>query len=541
MLRGEEHIYADVVTDSGVIHRNHHFAPSAFNSKRDLRRAVPFADAQFTADDDQVQGVLRRIAAYQIPTFTGVSVVGLHQTHQGLRWIAPGTVLGPNGIDTSSDVVFVDDGSPFPSRLRYTLPSLDDTKKLARVVYPALLGVNTPSVIYNLIAWFHAAPMRQLIMSVLGHFPTLFLAGTFESGKTTTIQRIFWPLSGIPDVASAAPFSVSATRFALIKLMSSSNGAVLFLDEYRPSDLDPRQVNLVHRLLRQNYAQEAEERGAKDLSVKEFGLLAPTAVAGECFPSDPALIDRTVQLRMDKNAIHEPQHVSAFQQVMSHQLSDLAAPYLVHLLGMNGRENLEAAIDVADTIISGMPSGKNLSIRYRDNLRVLVFGFSMWEAFAAKMGVPLGELDLASALESTAAEAMTGTKGAKNMVDVFLEDLATMAHAGAIEFDKHYTIIDTDLRIYLRPCWAKYMEFRQRIGEREGTNGLDALQRMLAENLAAGGYVRNLSIQTPMVKTNPRMVAIHFETASQILDLSGFPTHLRRSWGGARKAVGDDK
>lgn len=541
VVGGDENVIADVITDSGHVHRGHRFTPTAWNSKRDFGRSLTYMNTQFTGSDDNVQGVKRIVAQHDIPSRRGVSVVGLHELPQGPRWIAPGIVLGPNGIEASSDVVFVDDGASFPSRLSYTLPPFEEVQRLAREVYPDLVGMNYQTVTLLLIGWFHAAPLRQLIMSVLGGFPTLFLGGTAESGKTSSIRRVFWPLSGVPDMANAAPFSVSATKFALIRLLASSNGAPIFLDEFKPSDMKPIQVEIILRLLRQLHSGEAEERGRADQGINRYDLSAPVVVAGECRPEDPALVDRIVGVTPDKNALQIPEHVDAFQRLTTRKLSLLTAPYLVYLLGLNGRENLEAAIDVADDIISKLPNSQNLSLRCRDNMRVLTFGLTMFEAFAAKLGVVLPELDLESALASTTAELMTGTRGAKNQLDNFLEDLAVMAHERIIEPDKDYAIVDEELRICLRPCWAKYLEFRQRTGQREATNGESALRRLIRENHAASGYVLDPSKTTSMGKENPRTVAIDIAAASTRLDLDGFPMSARRTWGGVRNIGGGVK
>lgn len=450
--------------------------------------------------------------------------------------MANGFVVGPEGPCPDGSIVFVSNGSTLPERVRYRTAAEAEVREIARQVIPDLLALNEAAVVLPVLGWFFATPFKPRIMRALEHFPILWVWGTQGSGKSTLVKEVFWRLFG---VGSTEPYSATETEFALIKLLSSTNAVPVFIDEYKPADMQRHRLNTLHRFLRRIYGGEVEERGRANLTVTSFRLSAPICMAGEARPDDPALVDRLVSVMPDKNRLEEhPEHVEAYRRVQAFDLALLAVPYIQWALGRDTDADLAAAIVIADNVLGAIPGGKSVSLRCRDNLRVVVFGLTMFEAFAQHMGVTgLPELDVEAALSASIADLMDGEKGAKSPLDLFVETCSVLAYNAVLVQDRHYAVVDGLTCLHLRSVWEVYLEHRRRIGEPEDATGLRVLRRLLRENHQRGGYVKDLSKTVSMGDRRPRTVAIDLQQAGQFLDVDDFPEGANRTWGGARDAM----
>ena len=313
----------------------------------------------------------------------------------------------------------------------------------------------------------------------------------------------------------------------------------VFLDEYRPDDMTPRELNIIHRLLRSIYGGEVERRGRSNLSVVSFRLSAPVCIAGEARPDDAALVDRLVSVTPDPNTLKANSHYEAtFKRLQILDLTVLAVPYIRFALGRDTSADYTSAARVADQVLALIPGGENMSIRCRDNLRVVVFGLTMFEAFAAAMGVKdLPELDVEAALSASIADLMDGEQGAKSPLDLFIETCSVLAYNGVLVEDRHWAVVGGLTCLHLRACWEVYLEHRRRIGQPVDTSALRSLRRMLRENHQRNGYVQDLGKVVSMGERRVRTIAVDLDQAAEFLDVDEFPVGTNRHWGGARGAM----
>ncbi|NVJ28898.1 hypothetical protein HUW62_47705, partial [Myxococcus sp. AM011] len=170
--------------------------------------------------------------------------------------------------------------------------------------------INTPQVVLPMLGWFFATPLKPRLLEKVGSFPILFSYGTQGSGKSSTCTEVFWPLAGVP--ASDA-YSVTETEFALVKLLSSTRSVPVVLDEYKPHDMPPPRLHLVHRYMRRLYRGETEERGRPDLTVSTYRLQAPLCVCGETRPTEAALVERILPVSPEKATVQQPAYRAAFR------------------------------------------------------------------------------------------------------------------------------------------------------------------------------------------------------------------------------------
>lgn len=539
VLEDGEMLVGDVTTDRGRVYKGVRFPPSAWHSKRAFIQSFPNADMQWTGTDDNVQGVLRILSRRQVPVRQGRSVIGYVEHDDGPRWLTPDGLIGPDGPIEDSDLVLVGHDLGLAAALRYPMEDEATCRALAAKVLPDLLEINEPAIVLPVLGWFFAAPFKARLMRILKRFPILWVWGTQGSGKTSLIKEVFWRLMGVEPKESQDAFSVTETKFGLIRLLSATNSVPIFLDEYRPEDMSQRELNTVHRLGRSIYGGEVERRGRANLSVVSFHLAAPLCIGGEARTSDAALIDRLVSVTPDPNTIKTiPAYEEAFRRLERLDLAVLAVPYIRFALGRDTAADLKVATEITDQVLATIPGGKKVSIRCRDNLRVVVLGLTMFEAFAAAMGVQgLPELDVEAALSASIADLMDGEEGAKSPLDLFVESCSVLAYNGALVENRHWAVVGGLTCLHLRSCWEVYLEHQRKIGQPVDAGALRPLRRMLRENHQRGGYVKDLAKVVAMGDRRVRTIALDLDEASKFLDVDEFPKGNDRTWGGARDAM----
>lgn len=529
---GQELIVGDIRTTRGTVLHDVLFPKTAWHSKRDLLRALPSPDLQWTGSDNHVQGLLRLLSSYDVPRRLGATNLGYLETAAGPRWIAPGVVIAADGFRDADEVLYLPAPSPLAKRVRYVPTSPEEARALAGQVLPALLELNEPSVALPIIGWFFATPFRPRVLRLLGHFPILVVSGTQGSGKTSIVREVFWPLFGVGHKTD--PFSATETEFALIKLLSATDSIPVFIDEYKPRDMPRSRLDRLNRLLRRIYGGETEERGRPDLTVATYALSAPVCLAGETRPEgDAALTERIISVCPNKNHLDAcPQYRTAFERLRALDLSALAAPYVQFALGRDTPDDVRQARTITDTLLEKVRKGRAIPPRCYDNLAVMVLGLTMFEAFAEALGVPLPDLDVEPAIECCLVELLDGERGAKDPLDQFLEALSTYAHMGLLEEGRHYGMVNGLLCLHLRSCHAAYLTERRRAGQEDDTNGLWALRRVVREKLERGSYVVEVDKRVRLNDQFVRTIAIDPEKIPDSLDVEQFPVSVNRSWGG---------
>jgi hypothetical protein len=478
-----EIIVGDALTDRGTT------VPlrlplSAFHSKRDLIRQLPSADLQWTGSDNNVQGLLRVLARRPVPRRQGSTMLGDYRKGEHHLWLGPDCAIDKTGFVEPPPVVYVPSGASLDKRLSY-LPTDDDTfLSIARVVFRCLPQVNTPEVILPVLGWFFATPMKASFMKATGSFPTLFVWGTQGSGKSSLCIDIMWPLFGVRD---AEPYSATETEFALLKLLTSTTSVPVFIDEYKPYDMQKHRLNTLHRYLRRLYRGETEERGRPDLKVNSYHLQAPVCVAGETRPTEAALLERILTSNPEKTTLREKtgyQH--AHRELRAVDLALFAPRYIQFCLGRDFEADLAVARGVAQSLLGE----RKVPIRIVENLTAMVLGVHLFEEFAAVCGCELPEdLGVAAAVDAVLADVLETDHGVKNALDHFLELLGVMAVQGHLKHRVHYVFDEGRLALHLESAYDAFRAHCKRIDYQGEVVDLKALRRLIMENKKQTGFV----------------------------------------------------
>jgi DNA primase catalytic core len=542
-IRGEdgEYIKADLLTIRGERFHGVTFPPSAWRTRRDFLSALPSPRLQWTGNDNNVQGLLQRLTGRDVPVRKGISTLGYIELPDGPRWLAPDIVITKDGFRETDSVVY--HAGKKPARLarsvRYLRSSPDEVRAGAREILPLLLELNEPMVLLPILAWFFAVPFRPRIKEKLGRFPILFVWGTQGSGKTSIIKDVFWPLAGITRHTN--PFSATQTDFAMIRCLETTNSVPVFIDEYKPSDMPKQSVDRLHRLLRRVAGGETEERGRPDQSIVEYELNAPVCMAGESWPEDDkALKERALPVTPSKHSVAHARYRAAFEQLSRIDLNLLATPYIQFALTRDTSVDLDSATAAARRICAEVPNAEMLAKRDRDNLDVMIFGLTMFEAFAESLGIPLPELDVITAVTQLVQLSLDAGSASKDAFDRFMEDLTAYALMGALEEGRHYAMVNGLLCIHLGTCYQVYLTERRRAGLEDKTNGLPALRRIIREKQTSDSYVVQMDKRVYLGKQFVRTIALDLTKVPEKLTIDEFPITGERTWGRHHKEEEED-
>lgn len=480
-----EIVFGRAQTDKGGVVEGLRLPLRAFNSKHELIRHLPSADLQWTGSDNNVQGLLRVLARRPVPRRPGTTMLGDCRRGDLHLWICPDGAIGKEGFMDPSPVIYVKSGGSLDSRLSYVACDEGTFLAVARTVFEHLPRLNLPEVIVPIIGWWFATPMKPRFMERVGSFPILFIWGTQGSGKSSVATDIFWPLFGVKD---AEPYSATETEFALLKILTASRSVPIFIDEYKPYDMQRYRLNTLHRYLRRLYRGEVEERGRPDQTVNTYHLQVPLCVAGETRPIEAALLERILTSNPEKVTLDEhPECREALRELKAVDLSVFAPRYIQFCLG----RDFDADLEVARGAAAALLAGRKVPVRVAENITAMLLGIHLFEQFAeacAYRALP-EDLGVQAAVEAILADVLETDHGVKNALDHFVEMLGIMAVQGELKHRIHYVFKDAILYLHLESCYDSFRQHCKRIDYQGEVVDLKALRRLIHENRRQEGYV----------------------------------------------------
>lgn len=163
-----------------------------------------------------------------------------------------------------------------------------------------LFNSHTPETMGKMIGWAAAcfyAPMFQLEQK---KFPLLHVYGPAGSGKTETIRgvmRMFY------HHAEAMETSPNSTLFSIQQQMASTASIPLFVDEYKPHEMDRLKLNQMRAMFRDAYNAKKIQRGGGNRTNKDdynalnsLKMEAPVIFAAEAPETETAIVERSVMV-----------------------------------------------------------------------------------------------------------------------------------------------------------------------------------------------------------------------------------------------------
>jgi len=266
----------------------------------------------FLGGDQEVQRLKHYLFTkeFDMGEIQQVFSAGIHRHPVGklstLVYVEPGfSVTAQKERDTH----YVDGRIPAPPRISsQEFPDTDNPE--FRETIKALLKVNQPHIVGQILGWYAACHLKVHLQSVENQFPILNLWGNAESGKTTT-ACLFACLSGCDYIMEDSPLSLGgATPWAVANFAASSTTIPRLLDEFNKSKIKEASYNYFAEVMKAAWnnqtfsrgsvtsAAKADGKGRSGAAVIDYKISGPLAVMSEQSPEMPALKQRMVQVSM---------------------------------------------------------------------------------------------------------------------------------------------------------------------------------------------------------------------------------------------------
>jgi len=368
--------------------RNVPLSKSAFNRTDTLLRELGVAAWQWLGSDKEVRALLPylmdRLREKGLPRARATGTLGRSDNF----WVTPGGIIGRDGYldENDSPIVYLPTKREAP-RVSYTLLSDDEYGPLAHEIWQLLPKFNESRIVWPVLGWAFATPVKPILASLGVRFPTLNLYGTRGSGKTTTLLQIVQPLLGYIEPRT---YDCNTTPFVLLSLFASTNAIPIAFSEFRRSTLAEREYIKLHRFVLLSYDVGHDPRGRPDQTTVDYPLSAPFSLDGEDAVSDAAAKERTIIVNLVPEAIAEdsgPWRV--FQDLSTLPLGNFAGMFIQATLHYGPRELLAVwrkAYAVAQEAFR-LP----LPDRVRRNISVCVVGLMLVRKHLSAYGVFLPE------------------------------------------------------------------------------------------------------------------------------------------------------
>lgn len=515
----EGYTRADVETVDGKLEKDVFLAPKTWTSKKEFMERFPHTKYVIQATDRDIQDIMQLVVKTIPDTQVkkGVKYIGMVDHH----FVGPKFTISANGVVENGPFEYIPQGSPFDSAVK--IYAHENVKDVVKAFCETILRVNKPDVILPTLGWMFACLFKEQIHKIIHYFPILSFFGTSGSGKTSLVQTML-RLYGIGP--GFRLFSANATRFSVMRMLSSTNCVPVAVDELK-ENIGRDVVNFWQQRLKNVYFGETETRGNKDQTISSYEYTAPLIICGEMsILREQAIAERTIAVRPERHYIDSRKDAKeAYVRLDREVAVEAMFPFIVQWLLKEGVDKTKDVWVATKAEIHAMKL-PHLSSRVWDNFVVMMFGLNMFEIFAKSMGetfVVPSEMKRDVLTGMTKSLHSVGNR-AKIAFDEFLEGASIMANIGLIKKDVNYDMdgellylhINSTVPIYRK--WAKDVSWEGEVGGR--TELYNQACEICKMNQT---YVIETRKNRRMGTKVARCVVINLKKAEEMnLDVSGF-------------------
>jgi len=522
-----EAVSTDLVTAEGktyatIFERQHFNDLSAFMSR------LPSIDLVWQGKLPEVQAVMGIVNSYEVPVQKGTRQIGWHLRNSGeLVWVSKDINFAKDGFLDPPEVLYC----PYPGEMAIEnsisfKETNDASFQQQCTLAKELVLVNEPNAILPIIGWFFAVPFKSHFLNHPNyhHFPHLNVWGTRGSGKTETV-KLLWRMLGY--TGQEIP-SASQTRFALLRMFTSTNSYPICLDEYKPYDMKSGSPEAVGHFMRLAYDGKVDARGRPDQSLVSYRLIAPACLIGESPLEETAILERIIPSVLSPSAIDKQKEEGKERQRIFSQLNETNwEGFFMRYLRYVMKCKFQEAHDEARGRVLYYLKMRPLVPRILDNLVALQFGL---ERFAEFLSIPFDAIDglMQECIIHTANTLCgEGDVHSKLAVESMLEQLSIMAETYRLKPGVHYVLNNnndsgqTEIYLRLSACLAEFRKFVRETNWQGEVMVDAAYKRQLREMMAEGKLVVDTNRATRGWDSDKPQKAVVI-VPEESLDLSGF-------------------
>lgn len=486
-------IEADIVADGSPSGR-HLVSSKVFQSKAALNAFCTGRGGIFSGTDNQasVVGLLLQRAAKKgdrmiyIVRREGLDLVQnpLDRSKPDLDaiWVGADKVLTHREGLNYKFAPLVGTTGMFNTDLHNGTTSLKDSEA-SREFVKALLNMNHPQVVAQMLGWFVSCFHKQYYQRGFGQFPLLHAHGPAGSGKTMSINVLagmFHHTNKPKNLAAGA-----GTYLPFKHAWSSSASLPLIIDEYKPSELRQDRLDFLLQSFRLAYNQAATatggvNRGGAESSfrdITEYEYSAPTVFIGESQETQTAIVQRCVPVAF--SPADSTRHTQEFKLVQAGArfLPQIGRLLLAMTMGVKSEsgwlvepETVASRTSCLQATFDTLRETMTAHDRQVFNLAVVLEGLrflnkALQQVFGETFKGDFERLEQGLLDNREELQAKVMSEAAKVLNDMALISRTEPSESEfALREGEEYVVIDDGVQILLRESFVKYFAWCKRKG-----------------------------------------------------------------------------
>ena len=377
------------------------------------------------------------------PTIVGKLCIGLHKNKKTGKWVVLTQSSAWDSIGQVEDLVYYNPA--YKKNIIYTsAPKISQSE--INSINEYLFRFNGFSQISSILAWMFALPVKQRIYEAKRlRFPVLMIHGQAGSGKTDTMRFIIKRFFG--DQATMY-IAGDQTNFTFLNMLGSSNTFPIFLDEYKPVSFSSGAKKLISQMIRSVYDNTSASRGQKNMTIKDYPIIAPLVICGESGFNEPALMERSVDVFMSKE--DSKPNLDHFNNLKKQPLMAFGNDYLNWTLRLSDNEILDIYYKEL----------KDNHDRPSHNIAVMRTGLEMLSLYFKQKNITPHIESVKDVMEETQMANIKEYGETASVVDNILEAIYTMKDLGMLNGEM---VTEGDYSgesgLYLRGIYPQFREW----------------------------------------------------------------------------------
>lgn len=453
------------------------FPRAAFNRVDSMTKNLPAMAWQWLGSDKDVRKLLAilmdELRDQGLPKRKGTPILGIHDD----EFVGPSQTMNKDGILDPNDakMVWLPTQRVHP-KIHLDWSERDEIAVLLQEFMALYPNINEMSAVYPVLGWYAACTLKlKMFDRWSARFPILNIFGTRGSGKTSLITNVMQRLFCYKD---AVAHDFDSTKFVILSLLGSTNTIPVSFAEYRRSTVNNDHLE---RYIRMSYDLVEDSRGRADQTTQKYSLVAPFTVDGEDAISDPACLERVIQINLHPETIAEGTYAyEAFQKLRSLPLGLIGTKLIAWSLDHEPEYDKALGL-VKEAFQITLPD------RVRNNLTVVTAGLLMFAGFCELHDVDFPAVDSAFLAEIFAEPldnvVNPNTGRTSLMVDEFITDIINAVSQSVDQrppaFAHRYTKNDNIL--YFQLSSAVKWWYTERARSRQEVRDVAALKSQLRE------------------------------------------------------------
>jgi len=269
---------------------------TCFNETRKFKNKV--VTGRTTTFEGQANHIndLRKIVSHQdAPKLSKTKKLGLHDNEIV-------TVDGVLGTDNPTHR-YVEQQTKFETKFKLTGIGDYDDDEVAKIL-ELLPETRNKERLLPILGFWYSSLITPYIREWEGEVPFLGVFAETGAGKSTLFE-LLCQLIGLDD----DPLSVKSTQYALKNHFAAATNIPVWVDEYKPSELQDWQVNNLHDYIRKATRGAIETAGSREhTGIESWQFGGPVVVSGEQSIKGSAEHRRMIQVQLLKESVKEDTH-----------------------------------------------------------------------------------------------------------------------------------------------------------------------------------------------------------------------------------------